>query len=63
MHRVSPAKPAAQIRKEKRERRGFTQVEVAQRLGLESVRTLQSWEAARTMPTGPARPLCRSCGV
>lgn len=42
-----------------RERRELTQVEAAKRLGLESVRTLQNWEVARTMPTGPALPLLR----
>jgi len=42
-----------------RERRELTQVEAAKRLGLESVRTLQNWEIARTLPTGPALPLLR----
>lgn len=42
-----------------RERRTLTQTEAARRLGLESVRTLQNWEIARTMPTGPALPLLR----
>jgi transcriptional regulator with XRE-family HTH domain len=34
-----------------RDRKGFTQLEAAKRLGI-SVRTLQNWEIARNMPRG-----------
>ena len=34
-----------------RDKKGFTQIEAAKRLGI-SVRTLQNWEIARNMPRG-----------
>ena len=34
-----------------RERKGFTQVDAAKKLGI-SVRTLQNWEIERNMPRG-----------
>jgi transcriptional regulator with XRE-family HTH domain len=34
-----------------RDKKGFTQLEAAKRLGI-SVRTLQHWEIARNMPRG-----------
>ena len=37
--------------KDWRDRKGFTQVEAAKKLGI-SVRTLQNWEIARNMPRG-----------
>lgn len=40
--------------KEWRENKRLTQEDAAKLLGVPSVRTLQNWEIARTMPTGLA---------
>ncbi len=42
----------AKLVKEWRERKGLSQSEAAEELGLPSKRTLQNWEIARTRPVG-----------
>ena len=44
-------KQFAKLLQDYRERRGFTQSDAADKLGI-SVRTLQNWEIARNMPRG-----------
>ncbi len=44
----------AKMLKTWRERKGFSQLEVAEELGLPSKRPLQNWEIARTRPVGLA---------
>ena len=44
-------KKFAKLLKDYRERRGLTQSDAADKLGI-SVRTLQNWEIARNMPRG-----------